>query len=519
MKDNNLKKTSYMKTKQGHFVFLRSILVLLIALVFNGCQEDIQELPRTNDQLVISEYIALNTDFSKFNELLINTKLNNLLSIRGPYSLFLPNNSAIESYCTERNIQSITDLDSLEKRDLVYNHIVPKEFSVSDYQLGTLGSKNALGDNIVTEFREAEIIINKIARIVKRDVRVSNGTIQIIDKVLVPVKASVMDVLAANPSYSIFAAGLEHTGLKDTLDIISFAYGQSTARTRFTILAVADTTYNRLGIYSYDDLVARYTSAPDSVSFRNNGFYNYMDYHCLDKEAYYLSDFPYSATLYSVLSKNNTIQIKVEGSTYKINTDAADNSYTGIYIDQSNIPGKNGVIHTVSDLLEVSTPSPTTIIWEVTDYFDFKQGEYYLNHFEKFFDPLKFEGIRWQGEYLQYYIKAAKDAQTQLNDDCLNMIGFWEIEVTTPKIMKGHYTVASRVWTGVEFAVYIDGVQTRIVLGSDVGTITGAVTTDTQALFNFGEVNWTESTQHKVKLVALRSGTLFWDRLEFIPVK
>jgi len=519
MRDKHLKKTSNMKIKHSQNVFLRSTGVLLIAFAFNGCQEDIQELSRTNDQLVISEYIALNSDFSKFNELLINTKLNNLLSIRGPYSLFLPNNSAIESYCAEKNIQSVTDLDSLEKRDLVYNHIVPKEFSVSDYQLGSLGSKNALGDNIVTEFREAEIIINKIARIVKRDIRVSNGTIQIIDKVLEPVKLSVMDVLAANPSYSIFVAGLEHTGLNDTLDIISFTYGQSTARTRFTMLAVADTTYNRFGINSYDDLVARYTSAPDSITFRENGFYQYMDYHCLDKEAYYLSDFPNAATLYSVLSKNNTVQIKFESGAYKINTDAVDNSYTGIYIDQSNIPGKNGVIHTISDLLEVSTPSPTTIIWEVTDYFDFKQGEYYLVHFEKFYDPLKFEGIRWQGEYLQYYIKAAKDAQTQLNDDCLNMIGFWEIEVTTPKLMKGRYTVASRVWTGVEFAVYIDGIQTRIVLGSDVGTITGAVTSDSQAIFNFGEVNWTESTQHKIKLVGLRSQTLFWDRMEFIPVK
>jgi uncharacterized surface protein with fasciclin (FAS1) repeats len=519
MRDKPLKKTSYMKTKNSQNLLLRSTWVLFIALVFNACQEEIQELPRTNDQLVIAEYIALNSDFSKFNELLLDTKLNNLLSIRGPYSLFLPNNDAIESYCAEKSIQSITDLDSLEKRDLVYNHIVPKEFSVSDYQLGTLGEKNALGDNIVTEFQEAEIIINKTARIVKRDVKVSNGTIQIIDKVLEPIKSSVMDILAANPSYSIFAAGLEHTGLKDTLDIISFAYGQSTARTRYTILAVADTTYNRFGIFSYDDLVARYTSAPDSVSFKSNGFYQYMDYHCLDREAYYLSDMPYAATLYSVLSKNNNVQIKVENSTYKINTNAEDNSYTGIYIDQSNLPGKNGVIHTINGLLEVSTPSPTTIIWEVTDYFDFKQGEYYLHHFEKFFDPLKFEGIRWQGEYLQYYIKAAKDAQTELNDDCLNMIGFWEIEVTTPKIMKGHYTVASRVWTGVEFAVYIDGVQTRIVLGSDVGTITGAVTSDTQPIFNFGEVNWTESTQHKVKLVGLRSQTLFWDRLEFIPVK
>lgn len=520
MKDKQMKKLFYMETKMDYKRIVRSMWMLLIILVYNGCREDIQEPPRTDDQLVMAEYIALKSDFSKFNELLIDTKLNNLLSIRGPYSLFLPNNAAIESYCQTRGIQSLTELDSLEKRDLVYNHIVPADYSVSDFQLGSLGSKNALGDNIVTEFQEAEIIINKTARIIKRDIRVSNGTIQIIDKVLEPVIASVIDVLNANPSYSIFAAGLEHTGLKDTLDMISFNYGQSTARNRFTILAIADTTYQRLGISSYDDLVSRYTDAPDSVSFSNNGFYQYMDYHCLDKEAYYLSDFPTAATLYSALSKNSNVQVRIENGIYKINANPTDHSiYTGIYIDQSNISGKNGVIHTIDGLLEVSTPSPTTIIWEVTDYFDLKQGEYYLRHFEKFYDPFKFEGIRWKGEYLQYYIKAAKDAQTQLNDDCLNMIGWWEVEVTTPKIMKGPYVVASRVWNGAEYAVYIDGVQTRIVLGSESGTITGAVTSDTWALYNFGEVNWTESTQHTIKLVGLRSQTLFWDRIEFVPVK
>jgi len=130
-----------MKTKHGRNVFIKSIWLLFIALVFNCCKEDIQELPRTNDQLVIAEYIALNSDFSLFNELLLDTKLNNLLSIRGPYSLFLPNNEAISAYCSEKGIQSVTDLDSLEKRDLVYNHIVPAEYSVSDYQLGTLAEK------------------------------------------------------------------------------------------------------------------------------------------------------------------------------------------------------------------------------------------------------------------------------------------------------------------------------------------------------------------------------------------
>jgi len=508
-----------MKTETFSSRVSSGFYILLCVLVFSRCNTEIQELPRSDNQLVISEYIANNSEFSEFNKLIINTGLDALLSIRGPYSLFLPNNDAMNAYYVEKSISSFTDLDSMDRRELVLCHIIPKEFSISDYQLGTLGEKNALGDNIVTEFHGAEIIINKHSKIVKRDVRVSNGTIQIIDKALEPLKLSVYDILASNASYSIFTEGLERSGLKDTLQIISFLYGQSNARTRYTILAVADTTYNRFGIYSADDLINKLTDNPDSITYPGNGFYDYMDFHCLDRNAFYTSDFPDAATLYSVLSKNNNVQIRVVDGETEINLNDADETYTGLYVDLSNNPAKNGVIHTVNNLLEVTEPSPTTFIWEVTDFFDFKQGEYYLKHFQKFYDTAQFAGIRWEGEYLQYYIKPAALAQPELNDDCLNMISFWKVEVTTPRIMKGHYILAARVWSGIAFSVYIDGVQTALFNSSDAPTEASHSPADGSKLYKFGEVNWTTTTEHKVKLVAVNAGMLFYDRIEFVPVQ
>ena len=519
MKDNNLKKIVSMKTITAHRLVSIIFTLLLIALFFNRCEPEIKVLPKTDDQLVMSEYIANNSEFSEFNKLIIQTECDALLSIRGPYSLFLPNDDAMFAYYDKKNINSFTDLDSLDQRDLVYSHLVPKEFNITDYQWGTLGELNALGDNIVTEFQGPEIIINKNSKILKRDITVSNGTIQIIDNVLEPLKLSVYDALAANPSYSIFTEGLNRSGLKDTLQIISFEYGQGNARTRYTLLAIADTTFNRYGIFSVDDLITKYTSSPDSITFRGNGFYDYMDFHCLDRNSYYTSDFPDEATLYSVLSKNNNVQIRVVNGEVKINADPVSGSFTGLYVKQSNNPAKNGVFHTIDKLLEVTEPEPTTFIWEVTDYFDLKQGEYYLKHFQKFYDTAQFVGIRWKGEYLQYYIKPAAQAQAQLNDDCLNMISFWEIEVTTPKIMKGHYLVTGRVWSGISYAIYIDGEQTQVYNSSDAPTETSHSPADGSNLYKFGEVNWTTTSEHKIKLMAVNAGTLFFDRIEFSPIQ
>jgi uncharacterized surface protein with fasciclin (FAS1) repeats len=509
-----------MKTKTFKSIVIKSIAGILVVLVLSHCNDKVQVPPKTNDELVVSEYIAVNNDYSEFNKMVVSVGLNNVLGIRGPYTLFLPTNSAMFAYYAEKNIKSYTDLDTSTRKELVYNHVVPNAYSVTDFQEGTLPTKNGLGDNIVTEFQGAEIYVNKFSRIIKRDIQVSNGTIQIIDKVIEPIKLGVYDYLAGNPSYSIFAEGLKRTGIKDTLQVISFKFGLADARTRYTILAIADTTFKRLGINSIDDLINKYNKGDNNI-YKNpgNGFYDYMDFHCLDRNAYYLSDFASAATLYSVLSKNNNIQVKIVNGIFEINFNTVDSTYTTFYLDQSDLPAKNGVIHTINKLMEVSIPSTTAVIWEVTDYFDLKQGEYYLKHFQKFFDTAQFEGIRWHGDYLQYYIKAAKDAQPELNDDCLNMLGFWDITVTTPKFMAGHYIVASRVWTGLAFAVYIDGVQTAAFTAASAASEKSAAPADASQLYNFGEVTWTTTTTHKIRLKALASNTLFWDRIELHPIR
>ena len=104
-----------------------------------------------------------------------------------------------------------------------------------------------------------------------------------------PVSKSVYEVLADNPDYSIFTKSLEMTNLKDTLQIITFPFGNRTARTRYTILAVADTTFQRFGINNVQDLIARYSTSPDSITYKSDGFYRYIEYHLM-AETYYLSD-------------------------------------------------------------------------------------------------------------------------------------------------------------------------------------------------------------------------------------
>jgi hypothetical protein len=92
-----------------------------------------------------------------------------------------------------------------------------------------------------------------------------------------------------------------------------------------------------------------------------------------------------------------------------------------------------------------------------------------------------------------------------LFDDCLAMVGWWTIEVTTPKIMKGKYDITGLVTQDNNYDIYIDGVNTANIFVGGKGK-------------SWGIVDWTTTTSHKIKLVATANSLLFWDALVFTPI-
>ncbi|MCB8995535.1 MAG: fasciclin domain-containing protein [Bacteroidales bacterium] len=485
-------------------LFTGSGKLLILSLFLFGCNQDPILWKVTSDQQVISDYVASNDEYSEFSKLIEVANLNGLLSVRGPFTLLLPTNDVMEEYYKSKGVSSYEQLDAKTIKDLVYNHLIISEVHTSDIGLGAIRDTNALGDYLSSEFEGSDIIINKSSKITKRDIQAANGVIHLIDKVIEPVTKSVYELLAGNPSYSLFTKGLDRTGLKDTLNTISFPYGKKIARNRFTVLAVPDTIYNRYGITNIDELVAYFTSAPDSVTFLNNGFYRYMEYHCLGG-AFYLDNL--ETKNYPTLSNDNNVSFKIDDA-YRINNDASTGVYTSFIIDASNNPCKNGTYHTINDLLPVILPSPAVIVFETTDYFDLKQGDYFGKFYMRWFDGQNtFAKIKWEGDYLLYYFKD-HDTGKLLNDDCLSMSGWWWCQVTTPKIMKGKYKVTSNLWGGqTTYAVYIDGVKTAIVNKSDPAEST-----------SWGEFVWNNTEEHTIKVVTLESGLLFWDTIIFTPI-
>lgn len=485
---------------------------LVICFLLYSCAPDPQVWEPKSTEQVAGDYIKNNPDkFSEFGKLIEKTGLASLLNIRGPYTIMLPTDSAMMAYYKDKNVNSLDDISLENLTTLAKNHIVPAEIPVSDIGLGALREPNALGDYLATEFHGSDVYVNKLSKIVDQDVRTANGYIHVINKVIEPLTHNVYSLVASDPDYSIFSKGLELTGLKDTLEMIDFPYGSKRARNRYTLMAVPDSIYRKNSINSVNDLMAWAGSTSDDLTSKANPFYRYMEYHCLNN-SYFLSNF--KSSLYPILSRDNNISVTIEED-YKINFNRKENTYTGFIIDESNYPAKNGVVHAVNGTLPVTDPEPYPVTFETTDYIEFKEGDFYGKYYYRWHDGQNsFEKIKFEADYLLYYYKPNHGRSAILNNDNISLLGYWWVEVTFPKVMKGKYAVTANIWTGGEdlpiFDAYIDGVK---VLNSPFNARISSTKMD------FGEVTFTKTEEHKVKLVCVGWGVVFWDSVTFTPIK
>ena len=476
---------------------------MMLFLFLYSCHEDPVIWKVKSEQQVISDFVASNPDkYSEFYKLLESANLTALLSVRGPFTLFLPNNDAMMAYYKEIGIGSQEEMTAKQKKDLAYNHLINNsEIHSGDIGLGALRDTNCVGDFIATEFVGSDIMLNKHSKIINRDIVCANGYVHEIDHVIAPIVTNIYDMIKADPAFKLFTQGLEVTGLKDTLQVVSIPWGRKTARVRFTVLAVPDTIYNRYGIHTIDELVAYFTDSPDSVTVLENGFYRYMEYHCM-AETYFLSSL--ETKLYPILSYDNNISITVD-TDYKLNLIKKTGKYTGFIVEASNIPAKNGALHVVNDLLPVTQPDPVTFIFDTCNQFELKQMDCYGKYYGKFYDQNTFANVKFQGDFLQYYYKN-HDAPVEVNYDGWQMFGFGWIEITTPKIMKGNYKVSGYLWGKPSYEVYIDGVKKALIAVTDPDTPP------------WGEVSWDKTEAHKIKIVTVTWGTTFWDTVIFTPI-
>jgi uncharacterized surface protein with fasciclin (FAS1) repeats len=326
--------------KTTKFSTFAATLLLVLGCVFTGCNDEIDGSSRfTFTGELISTHLENNPEkFSDFTHILSKAKIGKkvsgsilkTLSTYGSYTCFAPTNEAVRKFLQEEydrylagdrtgitspNLEDLTDSMATV---IAMNHIIEMGYLTTDisegaFPMSTMNRRFTTVEWITDESGRVYAFLNNSARIIEPDMKMENGTIQVVDAVLNPSNKLLPELLEAQNGFNLFYDAIKLTGLDEllstyeidleydnTLEGPSLDSETSTSpypkdkKQRYTLLVEPDALFTENGIENIDELIAFAekwygTEAKGNYSDPNNALYRFVAYHIIDRQLLYSS--------------------------------------------------------------------------------------------------------------------------------------------------------------------------------------------------------------------------------------
>ena len=524
-----MKSYTYMKHK---------ILYLFVAAaMLAACQDDLDNETFTiSDEVPAATWLSSNDSTTMWTELLQYTDLYNtinLLDLDGPYTLFVPTDSAMQNYLNSKGFASVEDFvsnDSLYAVTLVkYATIVAKKAYTSlDFNNNVLVDTTATGDRLTVTFDDyGNYWVNDDASIERLDIEVTNGTIFLIDAVLEPITENMYDYITRkSDEYSMF---------KELLDVTGVAYANSRDRSSYTFFLVPNSEFIQAGINNMNDLAA-HLGAPDPAKWKNDEdpMHQFAAYHFLSAIRS-TKDFATSTSLIveSMADAAYLEFIEENGIAY-INYDSITG---GVQIVDGNITCKNGIIHIVDGLVEVKMPSQLpTVEFDLTDNAFLRRDKFYnVPALDPYIITLDISdstelGYTWDpiSSTVSFEVASSTDSVrmnfVNYNALVLNLGQYQSIDIKTPTIIADsttyaitlkHYSPLADEY-GNFITLYLDG---KMVGDNRIYTSGASVEEDRYVETEVGSVVFPETGRHILRILDNTGAEIELDQIVFTPKK
>jgi len=304
---------------------------------------------------------------------------------------------------------------------------------------------------VATLFEEGEsnAYINRYSRIIRPDMRQSNGIVHSINSVLEPITGSIAELIEADSKYSIFTEALKATGYYDLLNTVTPK--EQKEKHWYTVFAQTDSSFARAEIYSYDDLLARYGNTGDP-SNPEDSLNLYMAYHILDSTLLYLGDLVTKQAVLT-LAPSEVVTIRINSDSVMVNEDYFNGELEkGSYLirEESDNTSANGVFHTLENNLFIKVRYPFTVFFDVCDQPELRKmvDKWRVSGQSVTLTNGQLAGIKWHSDNT---IKYLVDNGGSLNPGSIINADYYQItlrtavirwvEMQTPLLVKGKYKV------------------------------------------------------------------------------
>jgi len=446
------------------FNILGVSFVFLLALV-SSCKKEALTLSTTDDVNIAAYLQRYPEKFSMISEIIEKSGTEGILAAYGKYTLFAPTNDAISSWLSKQPKTSINDYTKDELRDLIKVHLIPDTVSTASFTDGKIKQLTYFGQYLQTDVRYSADLgstyrINKSARVIQQNIRLGNGILHVVDKVLNPATKTLAQLIEDGGRYNIFKQAMIETGFLDSLNAIN----ADTSKRFMTVILETDSALNKAGFADYASLRSKLSNTGNPFNNKADSLWMYVAYH-ISKGATYSPDIVSTSTIYTI-APNEIITTKLVADTILLNDDEVNGVHEqGVEVDRinSDIPAVNGVIHEVKQFYRIKKRVQTPIYFDVCDQSELRTlpiwrgliyGDYNLFANGK----IVLEGIRTNKipasngyGYLtyQYYKSLTTDARRQANDDKISIsmspdpknARLQWFEMKTPMLVKGKYKV------------------------------------------------------------------------------
>ncbi|MBD1434666.1 fasciclin domain-containing protein [Sphingobacterium sp. DN00404] len=436
-----------MKTKKRYQVIGLLLLATVLWLPFSCTKENFTETTDTSPN--INSFLATNEDYSLFSEALRQAGAASYLDAWGTYTVFAPNNNAMQAFLQSEGKGNVGDLSESDVKDLVNLHIIQDTVSTAQFRDGKIQRNSVFGMFITTAVQnidgESHFVLNKESKIIMPNIRTGNGVVHGVDKVFTKVTNTVMQEIDADPNLSLFAEALHLTGLDALLN-------QRVEEQFYSVLAVSNTTFAQRGFNTIQDLVDKYNHTGNPKN-PEDSLYMHIAYHVLP-DLKYVSDLAFSSS-HTTQVPREVLLVKVDREKIILNEEEwLGELEEGAEVDReaSDNTTVNGVLHYIKDDIYIKQRSPFRVDWDPADQPEIRLAGVY-GRSELQIPKGYLRDVTWGGadnRTIWYRLATASNMQGAVNGDRLeitlrnNSATIPWIEFKTPVVVRGRY----KVWVG-----------------------------------------------------------------------
>lgn len=320
------------------------LMLISYGMVFNGCKKD--DNARTVDNTKISSIIADNFNLSVYNTALIRTGLAKTTDKEGQFTAIAPSDDAFRN-AGFGNATAILSIDPARVSSIMNYHILNGVYEFNKLPfLFNQEIKSANGGKLfVTHWVKKGDTILTIngSKIVSKNIKASNGLIQVIDRVLEPYTHNkVIEAIASDRELSLFHQALQRSGLTEILN------GQGP----YTVFAPNNAAMIAFGLRTIEEINSMEPAVLQML----------MRYHILSDRRFvydYVLSTGTSNRSDQTMIDGKSIQVilkpnpQVAGAFLGIELKGTGNTSVIQLIKQDVLTG-NGVVHTVGGLLKIT---------------------------------------------------------------------------------------------------------------------------------------------------------------------